>query len=155
MSGEKLEGQVLDHVRNLYSHPKVQERIVFDGKSPQDVDREKQVERIAREIALEPVKMQRQHDAYERGIISLEEYESNLWRIREETAKNRTEESQLLNITNLNRTKASAIQKLVTSMKNFDTAWAAMELDEKKLIVRSIIKEIRAGNGKVEIDFIL
>ena len=110
---------------------------------------------LDREIALEPIKMQRQHDAYERGIISLEEYEANLWRIREEMAKNRTEQSNLLNITTLNRTKASSIQKLVTSMKNFDTAWAAMELDEKKLILRSIIKEIRAGQGKVEIDFIL
>ena len=48
-----------------------------------------------------------------------------------------------------------ALQKLVVSLKDFDTAWGVMELDEKKLILRSIIKEIRAGQGKVEIDFIL
>lgn len=41
------------------------------------------------------------------------------------------------------------------SKRDFDTAWAAMEHDERKLILRSIIKEIRAGDGHVEIDFIL
>ena len=54
-----------------------------------------------------------------------------------------------------NKDAAAAIQKLVSSLKDFDRAWKAMQLDEKKLILRSIIKEIRGGNGKVEIDFIL
>jgi hypothetical protein len=45
--------------------------------------------------------------------------------------------------------------KLVSSMHDFDNFWAALQIDEKKLIVRSIIKEIRAGEGTVEIDFIL
>jgi len=30
-----------------------------------------------------------------------------------------------------------------------------MELDEQKLILRSIVKEIRAGDSRVEINFIL
>ena len=47
-----------------------------------------------------------------------------------------------------------AIQKLVASLKDFDTLWNAMALDERKMILRSIIKQIRAGNGAVEIDFI-
>lgn len=47
------------------------------------------------------------------------------------------------------------MQKLVTSLKDFDAFWSSVELDEKKMIIRSIIKEIRAGEGRVEIDFIL
>jgi hypothetical protein len=154
MSAEKLEGTVLDHVKNLYAHPKVQERIVYGGKNPEEMDREKEINRIEREIATEPIKMQRAHDAYERGIIQLEEYEENLARIRQETAKNRMEKDRLLSLSSLTAQKASAIQKLVASFKDFDTIWDTMELDERKLILRSIIKEIRAGDGSVEIEFI-
>jgi len=154
MSAEKLEGTVLDHVKNLYAHPKVQERIVYGGKNPEEMDREKEINRIEREIATEPIKMQRAHDAYERGIIQLEEYEENLARIRQETAKNHMEKDRLLSLSSLTAQKASAIQKLVASLKDFDTIWDAMELDERKLILRSIIKEIRAGDGRVEIGFI-
>lgn len=64
------------------------------------------------------------------------------------------EQSHLVALSSLSAQKVSAMQKLMASMKDFDTAWEAMELDEKKMILRSIIKEIRAGEGKVEIDFI-
>ena len=98
--------------------------------------------------------MQRAHDAYERGIIPIDEYDANLARIRQETAKDHMEKDRLLSLSSLTAQKASAIEKLVASFKDFDTIWNAMELDEQKLILRSIIKEIRAGDGRTEIDFI-
>jgi site-specific DNA recombinase len=155
MSAIKLEGEVLDHIKNLYAHPKVQERIIYDGKNSEEMDREKEIARLQREIATEPVKIQRQNDVYERSIIPIEEFEANIKRIREETARNHMEVERLLSLSSLTAQKASAIQKLVASFKDFDTIWGAMQLDEKKMILRSIIREIRAGNDKVEIDFIL
>jgi site-specific DNA recombinase len=155
MSATKLEGEVLDHVKNLYAHPKVQERIIYDGKNTEEIDREKEIARLEREIATESVKMQRQNDVYERGIIQIEEYEANIKRIKEETVKSRMERDRLLSLSSRTAQKVSAIQKLVASFKDFDTIWNAMQLDEKKMILRSIIREIRAGNDHVEIDFIL
>lgn len=155
MSAIKLETAVLDHVRNLYNDPVVQERIVYKGKDPEEIDAEQELARLEREIAMEPVKMQRQHDAYERGIVSMDEYEANLARIREETARNRMEQDRFVALSCQTVQKVGAMAKLVASLKDFDTAWSKMTLDEKKLILRRIIKQIRAGGGRVEIDFIL
>ncbi|MEK9207203.1 MAG: recombinase family protein [Patescibacteria group bacterium] len=155
MSAKKLETAVLDHVKNLYAHPNVQERIVYNGKNEEETENEKEIARLEREVAMEESKTQRQYYAYERGIISIEQYQERLEKIREETAKNRMEADRLLSLSSLTAEKSSAIQKLIASFKNFDTIWGAMELDEQKMILRSIIKEIRAGGEKVEIDFIL
>ena len=155
MSAVKLETAVLDHVKNLYNHPKVQEQIVYRGKDLEETDAERELACLEREIAMEPIKMQRQHDAYERGIISMDEYEANLTRIREETAKNHMAKDRIIALSSLTAQKVSAMEKLMASLKDFDTAWSKMMLDEKKLILRSIIKQIRAGGGTVEIDFIL
>lgn len=150
MSADKLESAVLDHVKNLYAHPKVQERIVYDGKS----EGEKEIARLGREIESEAARIDRQTVAYEREIIPVEEYEANVQRIREEGRKNRMERDRLLTQSSLTAQKSLAVQKLVASLKDFDTLWNAMELDEQKMILRSIIKQIRAGDGKTEIDFI-
>lgn len=155
MSAIKLESEVLNHIKNIYSHPKVQEKIIYDEKGQDETDREKEIIRLEREIAMEPVKMERQHDAYEKGITTIEEYEARVEKIREEIAKSRMERDHLVSLSSLTAQKVASIQKLVASMRDFDTAWEAMELDERKMILRSIIKEIRAGEGKVEIDFIL
>jgi len=133
----------------------VQERICYDGKNQEESDREKEVMRLTREIEAEQTKLLRQHEAYERGINSLETYQANIGRIRAETAKSRMEQDGLQSLQHLTSQKAAAIGKLVASFRDFDTLWNAMELDERKMILRSIIKEIRAGNEKVEIDFIL
>ena len=155
MSRDKLESTVLDHVKNLYAHPKVQERIVYDGKHPEETEREKEILRLQREVELEPSKIQRQTLAYERGIIPIEEYDANIERIREETTRNRADMNRLLSLSSLTTQHGLAMHKLVASMKDFDRLWDELELDERKLILRSIIREIRAGGGRVEIDFIL
>lgn len=154
MSAQKLESAVLDHVKNLYAHPKVQERIVYDGKSEKENEQESEIARLGREIESEASKIERQTIVYERGIISVEAYEANVQRIREETRKSRTDRDRLLTLSSLTAQHSVAIQKLVASLKDFDTLWNAMELDERKMILRSIIRQIRAGNGRTEIDFI-
>jgi hypothetical protein len=154
MSAQKLESAVLDHVKNLYAHPKVQERIVYDGKSEEENDRDTEIARLGREIELESSKVERQTVAYERGIIPVKEYDANIQRIREETRKSRAAQGRLLTLSSQTAQHSFATQKLVASLKDFDTLWNAMELDERKMILRSIIKQIRAGEGRTEIDFI-
>jgi len=155
MSASKLEGSVLDQIKNLFKNPKVQERIVYDGEDQEAIDREKEILRLGREMASEETKLLRQHEAYERSVISMDEYQQNIGRIREETAKCRTEQERLQSHGYLTSQKSVAIAKLLDSFRDFDNLWGAMALDERKMILRSVVKEVRAGNDKVEIDFIM
>jgi hypothetical protein len=155
MSAERLESAVLDQLKNLYAHPKVLEGIVYDGKDAEKTEREKNITRLQKEIESQTLKMERQTVAYERGIIPLEEYEANMQRIREETRRSRADLERLSTLSSRTAQDTFAIDKLVASLRDFDRFWTEMELDERKMILRSVIKEIRAGNGKVEIEFIL
>jgi hypothetical protein len=45
------------------------------------------------------------------------------------------------------------LEKFTKSLDDFNTLWDSSEFEEKKHFLRSIIKEIRAGNGRIDIDF--
>jgi len=51
------------------------------------------------------------------------------------------------------RERQKEIEKFVKSLEDFDILWDNATFEEKKHFLRTIIKEIRAGNGKIEIDF--
>jgi hypothetical protein len=102
-----------------------------------------------------PEKEKRHTDAYERGLETIEQYKENLARLRAESEKSHKVKDNLETLCSLTAQKSDVMTKLVTSMHDFDNFWAALQIDEKKLIVRSIIREIRAGEGTVEVDFIL
>ncbi len=113
----------LDIHQNLYAHPKVQERIVYDGANPEEIEQKTEIARLQREIELESSKVERQTLAYERGINSIEQYDANIQRIRDETAASRTERDRLLSLSSLTAQHTLALQKLVASMKDFDRFW--------------------------------
>ncbi|MEI6316251.1 MAG: recombinase family protein [bacterium] len=154
MSADKLEGAVLDHIKNLYSHPKVQENITYTAGNQEENDREKTIARLNRDIESGPAREQRHQEAYEKGVETLEQLDAHISRIRQEIQKSRVEVERLSLLSTTTAQKVAVTRKLVASLKDFDACWDKMELDEKKMILRSIIKEIRAGDNKVEIDFI-
>ena len=154
MSAEKLESSVLDQIKNVYSNPKIQESITYDEHTSEEKDLDKKIARLEREIESGAAKEQRHKEAYEKELETLEELEINITRIRQEVEKSRVEVSHYLQQSSRTTQKGANIRKLVASFKDFDTCWNLMELDERKMILRSIIKEIRAGDGRVEIDFI-
>ena len=45
------------------------------------------------------------------------------------------------------------LEKFTKSLEDFNTLWDNAEFEERKHFLRMIIKEIRAGNGNIEIDF--
>jgi len=87
-------------------------------------------------------------------LETIEELGENIARIRKETESNRTELDRYASHSSLTAQKVLSVRKLVASFDDFDAYWGGLPLDEKKMILRSIIKEIRAGNGRVEIDFL-
>ncbi len=45
------------------------------------------------------------------------------------------------------------LEKFTKSLEDFNFLWDRAILEERKHFLRAIIKEIRAGNGKIEIDW--
>lgn len=155
MSADKLEPMVLDQIKSVYAHPKVQASLVHSGSNQEEQDRIKKMLQLEKDIQAGPVKEQRHKDAYEKGIESLEEFAGNISRIREEIKGYHMELYDLNSQADVTTQREVSVRKLMSSIKNFDASWEAMSLDERKTILRSIIKEIRAGDGRVEVDFIL
>ena len=154
MSAKKLETAVLDQIKNLYSSPKVREGITFTKSEQETKNEANRIMQLEKEINMGPLKEQRHKEAYEKDLETIEELGENIARIRKEMESNRKELDCYASHSSLTAQKVSSIRKLVASFDNFDTYWEGLPLDEKKMILRSIIKEIRAGNGRVEIDFL-
>ncbi len=155
MSGEKLEAMVLDQIKSVYGHPKVQASIDRNGDDQEEKDRARKILQLEKDIQAGPTKEQRHKEAYEKEIETLEELGANISRIREEVKEYRMELYDLNSLSSATTQREVSVRKLVSNIKDFDNVWKGMKLDEQKTILRSIIKEIRAGDGHVEVDFIL
>lgn len=155
MSGEKLEAVVLDQIKSVYGHPKVQASIDRNGDDQEEKTRARKILQLEKDIQAGPIKEQRHKEAYEKGIETLEELGTNISRIREEIKKYHVELYDLNSLSSATTQREVSVRKLVSNIKDFDNVWKSMKLDEQKAILRGIIKEIRAGDGHVEVDFIL
>lgn len=153
MSAEKLESFVLGQIKNLINNPIARERLIMDRSVKLDSDLKGDYSKSLKSLSDIPNKRKRQQEAYEAGLITLEEYGTALQRLREEEntyhAVTGDYEVKLQQL----QERQGEIEKFVQSLEDFDTLWDNAELEEKKHFLRAVIKEIRAGNGKVEIDF--
>ncbi len=153
MSAEKLETFVLGQLKNLINNPIARERLIFDRNITIEDNLSgdnKQARKAMEEI---PHKLQRQQEAYETGLITIEEYGIAVKRLREEEFKYRTVVGDYDNKLRQVSGRKSELEKFLKNMENFDSLWEAATLEEKKHFLRTVISEIRAGNGKIEIDF--
>jgi hypothetical protein len=153
MSAEKLEGFVMGQIKNLINNPTARERLVFDRNIKLDTDLQDDSERASRYLSEIPRKLQKQQEAYEAGLITLEEYGIAVKRLREEENKyHMVTGDYQIKVQQLNE-RREGLEKFTKSLEDFDTLWDNSILEEKKHFLRSIIKEVRAGNNNVEIDF--
>ena len=96
---------------------------------------------------------QRVKEAYEAGIDSLEVYAANTKRLNEEENMYRAVTAEYdFKLQQLNERKQE-LEKFTKSLEDFNNLWDNSNFDERKHFLREILKEVRAGNGKVEIDF--
>lgn len=155
MSATRLEGEVLDHIRNLYSHPKVQEKIVYKGNQQTMRKLERELAKLKRERARIPERLQRQQEAFESKAITTMDYGEAMKRLREQEAHYEAEivrtQSALIQLDQ----NSEMLKKYAATLRKFDVMWEKLTFDEQRLILRTIIKQIRAGEGRVEIDFVL
>ena len=148
-------GPVHDQIKSVYGHPKVQASLDRNGDDQEEKTRARKILQLEKDIQAGPTKEQRHKEAYEKGIETLEELGANISRIREEIKKYHVELYDLNSLSSATTQREVSVRKLVSNIKDFDNVWKGMKLDEQKAILRSIIKEIRAGDGHVEVDFIL
>lgn len=153
MSGEKLESFVMGQIKNLINNPIARERLIFDRNVKLDNDLQDDSDRASKYLSDIPNKLQKQQEAYEAGLITLDEYGFAVKRLRDEENKYRTVVGDYgFKVQQLTE-RREELEKFTKSLEDFDTLWDNAILEEKKHFLKSIVKEIRAGNGKIEIDF--
>lgn len=153
MSAEKLEEYVLSQIKNVLNNPIARERLVFDRNIKIDGDLKDDYKRSAKILSEIPNKLQRQQEAYEAGLITLEEYGAAVKRLRDEENMYRAVAGDYEIKLQQLQERQQELEKFTKTLEDFDTLWDNSAFDEKKHFFRTIIKEIRAGNGKIEIDF--
>lgn len=153
MSGEKLETFVLTHIKSLINNPTARERLIFDRTITITDNFKDDYNYAAKMLQDIPRKIQRQQEAYEAGLIPLEEYGEALKRLREEESKYRVVAGDYENKLQQLSERQKELEKFTKSLEDFDTLWDNSLFEEKKHFLRMILKEVRAGNGNIEIDF--
>lgn len=153
ISATKLEEFVLNQIKNLINNPTARERLIFDRNITISDNLEDDYKRSAKMLADIDRRRQRVKEAYEAGIDSLDVYAANMKRLEEEENKYHvvTDDYQF-KLQQLNE-RRQELEKFTKSLEDFNTLWDNAIFEERKHFLRMIIKEIRAGNGKIEIDF--
>lgn len=153
MSATKLEEFVLNQIRNLVNNPTARNKLIFDRNLAISDNLEDDYKYSAKQLANIERKRLRVKEAYEEGIDSLEVYAANKRRLDEEEKKYHvvTDEYQI-KLQQINE-RRKELEKFTKSLEDFNTLWDNANLQERKHFLRMIIKEVRAGNGKIEIDF--
>lgn len=153
MSATRLEEFVLNQIRNLVNNPTARERLIFDRNISISDDLQEDYTFASKKIAEIARRRQRVKDAYEAGIDTLDVYAANLKRLDDEENKYHAVAGDYeFKLQQLNE-RREELEKFTKSLEDFNTLWDNSEFQEKKHFLRSIISEIRAGNGRIEIDF--
>lgn len=153
MSAEKLDIFVLSQLKNLLKNPIARERLIFDRNIKLDTDMKDDYERASRALAEFPNKRKRQEEAYEAGLITLEEYGAALQRLRDDESMYRAVTGDYEIKLQQLAERQQELEKFTNNLENFDTLWATSVFEERKHFLRVLIKEVRAGNNNIEIDF--
>ncbi|MBI4038704.1 recombinase family protein [Candidatus Daviesbacteria bacterium] len=153
ISATKLEEFVLNQIRNLVNNPTARERLIFDRNIAISDNLEDDYKYAAKHLADIERRRQRVKEAYEAGIDSLEVYGGNLKRLEEEENKYHVvADDYQIKLQQINERRLE-LEKFTKSLEDFNILWDNAEFEERKHFLRMIIKEIRTGNGKIEIDF--
>ncbi len=153
MSATRLEEFVLNQIRNLVNNPTARERLILDKNITITENLEADANLAAKHLADIDRRRERVKEAYEAGIDSIEVYAANIKRLDEEENKYHVVTDEYKTKLQLVNERRKELEKFTKSLEDFDILWDSANLEEKKHFLRAIIKEIRAGNGKIEIDW--
>ncbi|OQA93101.1 MAG: hypothetical protein BWY24_00742 [Microgenomates group bacterium ADurb.Bin219] len=153
MSATRLEEFVLNQIRNLVNNPTARERLILDKNITITDNLESDYNLAAKHLSDIERRRERVKDAYEAGIDSIEVYAANMKRLEEEENKYHVVTDEYKTKLQLMNERRKELEKFTKSLEDFNFLWDRAILEERKHFLRAIIKEIRAGNGKIEIDW--
>lgn len=153
MSATKLEDFVLNQIRNLINNPTARERLILDRNITITDNLKDDYDLASKGLADIARRRERVKEAQEAGIDSLEVYGERMRKLDEEENKYRAVAGDYENKLRILNERKQELEKFTKSLDDFNTLWDSSEFEEKKHFLRSIIKEIRAGNGRIDIDF--
>lgn len=153
MSATRLEEFVINQIRNLINNPTARERLILDKNITIAENLEADANLAAKHLSDIERRRERVKDAYEAGIDSLEVYGANIKRLDEEEKQYHVVTDEYKTKLQIANEQRKELEKFTKSLEEFDSLWADSGLEEKKHYLRLMIKEVRAGNGKTEIDW--
>jgi site-specific DNA recombinase len=153
MSATRLEEFVLNQIRNLINNPTARERLIFDRNLAISDNFSDDYKYAAKQITDIERRRQRVKEAYEAGIDSIDVYAANMKRLAEDENKYHTVSDEYQSKLQSLNERREELEKFTKSLEDFNILWGTAEFEEKKHFLRMMLKEIRAGNGKIEIDF--
>lgn len=153
MSADRLESFVVSQLRNIVNNPKVREKLFFDKKLDIDGHMKGEIGHAMKILSDIPNKLNREQEAYEAGLITIDEYGTAVKRLRDLEKQYRAVTGDYSERLAKIQERSQELEKYLGHIQNFDELWDSSIFEERKHILRMLIKEIRAGNGKIELDF--
>lgn len=154
MSASKLEGIVISQLKNYLNSPAIKRLLEDETAKPLVAKLKKSpINRIIDELEKIPSMRQRQQEAYEKGLVTIEEYGNIISRLRERENELRAETAKYVKSKNENGVSKTDHQKMWLAVKDFDGFWESLEFLEKKQFLREVLEKVVAGNNKVDVYF--
>lgn len=153
MSATRLEDFVINQIRNLINNPTARERLFYDRNLEITDGMQADYDYAAKQLREIERKRKRVKDAYEAGIDSLEVYAANIKRLDDEEKQYHVVADDYKNRLQQLNERRQTLEKFTSSLEEFEKLWGTSDFQEKKHFLRTLVKEIKAGNGQVVIDF--
>lgn len=154
MSANKLEGIVISQVKNYLNSPAVRRQLEEETAKPLVARRKvTAVNRAEEELSKIPAMRRKQQEAYEKGLLTIEEYGEAISRLR--TRENGLRADITKSNINGMGSKDQKVnhQEIWKAVKDFDGFWKSLDFMGKKQFLRNVIEKVVAGNNQVEVYF--
>ena len=154
MSASKLEDAVISQVRNYFNSPAIKKMIMEETSKPLATKSKKSpLAKIESELSKIPEMKRKQQEAFERGIITIEEYGDIIGRLRKQENNLRAAAAEYSQNKKSNKTPKVDKQKIWKAVKDFDGFWESLDFYGKKQFLRNVIEKVEAGNNRINVYF--
>lgn len=154
MSASKLESAVISKLRDYFNSPAMKKMIQEETSKPLNVKIKKSpLNKIEEELNKIPAMKQKQQEAYERGLITIEEYGDIIGRLRKLENNLYTDKTKYSENKETKKLQKTDKQKLWKAVKDFDGFWKSLDFLGKKQFLKQVIEKVEAGNNQVNVYF--
>lgn len=153
MAKDKLEGEVVKHIRKLANSNEAREAFIREMKKNNREKVSKEIESLQDIVKNLEARRQRQKLVYESGHIPLEEYLSDIRRTDQEKTdvlirlENKQEELKK------EEEIANKSREALLALADFDKTWEQADFVKKKELLQSILDKVLVTGNKVKIFF--